>query len=204
MKNFAWFLLLLSASIFPVSNAQAKDVLVLGISAGTAGQSYSDAFTDYSGTSGRDGSIGIKIGVPLSDYVMLEGALYDYGQAADSYLYFDSGSTYLATIKTSTTSANFGVAGIFPIAYTPADIVGRIGLALWDSEIEFLDTGPGAVGTDSEDGVTIYFGFGVRTSISKHIRLGMEYTFFSFDTTYLGYTGDQTIDNFALTMDVGF
>jgi hypothetical protein len=128
--------------------------------------------------------------------------LYDYGEATDNY--FD-GAGDLIGVKTSTKSANFGIAGIFPIAYSTADIVGRIGLGLWDSNVEFTDSSlPGVVSKDSDDGVSIYFGFGVRTSITQHIRLGMEYTFFSFDTTYLGYAGDQTIDNFALTMDVGF
>jgi hypothetical protein len=201
MKKFALFLLLL-ASIFPFSNAQARDSLILGVSAGTAGQQYSDAYTDIWGTSARDGSIGLKIGVPISDYAIIEGAYYDYGEATDNY--FD-GFGDLITVKTSTKSANFGMAGIFPISYSTADIVGRIGLAVWDSNVEFRDSSlPGVASTDTDDGVSVYFGFGVRTSISQHIRLGLEYTFFSFDTTYIGIAGDQTIDNFALTMDVGF
>ena len=202
MKKIA---LLLFVSMFPVTNAQAANYLTLGLSVGTAGQEYSDIFTDLegiSGVSGRDTSFGIRMGVPLSDYLVIEGALYDYGEASDNY--FD-GFGDLISVKTSTKSANFGIAGVFPISYTPSDIIGRIGLAVWDADVEFRDSSlPGQVFTDSDDGVAVYFGFGARTSVASNVRLGIEYNFLSFDTNYLNVAGDQTIDNFAFTVDVGF
>lgn len=197
--------LLLIASIFPVSNALADNFLNLGLSVGTAGQHYSDYYTDIAGISGvsaRDTSFGIRMGVPVSNYLLLEGAIYNYGEANDNY--FD---TYgdLISVKLSTTSVNFGIAGIFPIAYSPTDFIGRIGLALWESEVEFRDSSlPGEVLTDTDDGVALYLGVAARTSIARNIRLGLEYTFFGFDTNFTNTAGEQIVDNFAVTMDVGF
>lgn len=202
MKKIA---LLLIASIFSVSNVQADNFLTLGLAAGTAGQQYSDIYTDavgISSVSGNDTSIGIRIGVPLSNYVLMEGAIYDYGEANDDY--FD-GFGDLISVKLSTTSVNFGMAGIFPISYTPVDIIGRIGFAAWESEVEFRDSSvPGDVLTDKDDGIAVYLGFGARTSVAKNVRLGFEYTFFGFDTNFTNVAGEQFINNFALTVDVGF
>ena len=51
------------------------------------------------------------MGVPLSNYVLIEGAIYDYGEAKDNY--FD-GFGDLITVKMSSSSVNFGIAGILP------------------------------------------------------------------------------------------
>ena len=202
MKKIA---LLLFASIFPVSNALADNFLTLGLAAGAANQQYSDIYTDVAGissVSGSDTSIGIRMGIPLGDYALIEGAYYDYGEASDDY--FD-GFGDLISVKMSTTSVNFGMAGIFPISYTPTDIIGRIGLALWESKVEFRDSSlPGEVLKDKDDGVAIYLGIGARTSVVKNVRLGLEYTFFGFDTNFTDVSGEQFVNNFALTVDVGF
>lgn len=202
MKKFA---LLLFASIFPVLNAQADNSPTLGFTVGTAGQSYSDIYTDVLGisdVSGRDTSAGFRIGIPLGPFILMEGAIYNYGEANDDY--FDAFGD-LISVKLKTTSINFGVAGILPLYYSPTEFIGRIGLAAWDSEVEFRDSSlPGQVLTDDDSGVGIYLGVGVRTAITRNVKLGLEYTFFGYDTSYTGVSGEQFVDNFALTVDVGF
>ena len=202
MKKIALFLLV---SILTVSSAQAENGLTFGLAVGTAGQEYSDAFTDVAGissVSARDTSMGIRMGIPISRYALLEGAIYDYGEANDDY--FDTFGD-LISVKLSTTSINFGMAAILPISYTPTEFIGRIGLALWDAEVEFRDSSlPGQVLADEDNGVAIYLGVGARTSITRNVKLGLEYTFFGFDTNFTDVAGEQYIDNFALTLDVGF
>jgi opacity protein-like surface antigen len=197
--------LLLFALIFPAAHAQAQNGLGLGLSVGSAGQEYSDIYTDFAGlseVSGRDSSTGFRISIPLAPLVLMEGAFYDYGQGNDDYI---DNFGDIISVKLSTTSINLGMAGIIPLSYTPTDLIGRIGLALWDSEVEFRDSSmPGTVLKDKDDGVGIYVGFGIRTALTRNVKLGFEYTFLGFDTQYTNVSGEQYIDNFALTLDVGF
>lgn len=137
MKKIA---LLFLVSIIPVLNAQADNSSTynsptIGFTVGSAGQSYSDIYTDVLGisdVSGRDTSAGFRVGIPLGPFLLMEGAIYNYGEANDDY--FD-GFGDLISVKLKTTSVNFGVAGILPLSYTPTDFIGRIGLAAWDAEV---------------------------------------------------------------------
>ena len=189
MKNI---ILLLVAIIFPTSYAQAENTPMLGLAFGSAGQEYSDFYTDVagiSGVSGRDASVGIRMSIPLGHYLHLEGAAYDYGEANDNYI---DNFGDLISVKMSTTSVNIGMAGIVPLRHTPTDFIGRIGLALWDSDIEFRDSSlPGVVLTDNDSGVALYLGFGARTYIARNVAIGLEYTLFGFDTTYTDVAGEQ-------------
>ncbi|MGD8571782.1 MAG: outer membrane beta-barrel protein [Gammaproteobacteria bacterium] len=195
MKKLA---LLLFVSVFPLSGAQAQNVFSLGVAVGSADQEYSNLFTEVSGS---DTSIGIRLGAPVGEFMVIEGALYNFGEANDNY--FDEFGDFITT-KSSTTSINGGFAGVIPLSYA-ADLVGRIGLTLWDSEIEITDSAfPGEVSVDDDNGVGIYFGFGARAKVAYNIKVGFEYMFFDFEPSYFGVTGDQSIDNFALTLDVGF
>lgn len=202
MKNI---ILLLLFFIVPASYAQAGKTPMLGLAIGSAGQDYSDIYTDIAGipsVSGRDASMGIRLSIPVGDYVHLEGAAYDYGDANDNYI--DTVGD-LISVKMSTASMNVGMAGIIPLRYTATDFIGRLGLALWNSEIEFRDSSaPGTVLSDNDNGVSLYLGLGARTYITRNIAIGLEYMIFGFDTTFTDVAGDQYIDNFALTVDVGF
>ena len=197
--------LLFIACLLPVASAQAHNGLTFGVAVGSAGQAYSDIYTDFAGiseVSARDSSTGFRVGIPISDFLYMEGAIYDYGEANDDYI---DNFGDIISVKLSTTSINFGLAGIIPVGYAPTDFIGRIGLAAWDSEVEFRDSSlPGTVLSDKDSGVGIYLGVGARTAITQNIKLGLEYTFFGFDTNYTNVAGDQFVDNFALTLDIGF
>lgn len=205
MKKLTLLLLSVFGCIFPFSSIYAANSLTLGMAIGAANQQYSDYYTDIAGISGAsasDASVGIRLGVPLSRNLIIDAALYDYGEANAHYI-----DTYgdLIGVNLSTTSINFGITGVFPIYYSPADIFGRVGLAMWDADVEFTDSSrPGTRLIDSDSGVTLYLGFGVRFSVANNMRLGFEYTFFNLNTDYNHEPGDQAVDNFSFIMDIGF
>ena len=205
MKKLSFLLLLLFACIIPFSSTFAGNSLILGMSIGSANQKYSDYYTDIAGISGAsndDASFGIRLGVPLNRNLIIDAAFYDYGEANARYI-----DTYgdLIGVNLSTSSFNFGITGIFPINYSPTDIFGRLGFALWDANVEFTDSSlPGESLTDSDSGVSLYLGFGVRFAVANNMKLGFEYTFFDLNTNYTHEPGDQAVDNFSFTMDVGF
>lgn len=202
MKKIA---LLLLINILTVPYALAGNGPTIGFTVGTAGQQYSDIYTDVAGissVSARGTSTGVRVGIPISPFLHLEGSIHDYGEANDDYI---DNFGDLISVKLSTTSINFGFAGILPLSYSPTDFIGRIGLAFWDGEVEFRDSAfPGDVLKDDDSGVALYLGAGVRTAITRNVKLGLEYTLLGFDTNYTNVAGEQYIDNFALTIDVGF
>ncbi len=159
--------------------------------AANVGQGYVSAFIGQSDADvdlgsvdmdGDDTSFRIGGGVRVNENFAVEGYYIDYGEADDTVFGID--------VSAEATAFQFQAVGILP-ASPAVDLYGKVGLAIWDSEVS-------AVGFPDadDDGTDLVFGFGASFKLSKDVDLRAEYEFAEFD--------DSDITTIMIGLNIGF
>lgn len=155
------------------------------------------SISGFGSTSGTDTSFGIRGAYTLNPNIAFELGYHDYGQTNDRYI--DQFGDAI-TDKVSTTAINAGVKVLSDLD-SKLSVHGRLGLSLWDAEIEETDSFfAGQVFKASDDGADIYYGVGAQYLIAPRLRLGAEYTLTDMEPSLYGISVDHEVSNFALSL----
>ncbi len=150
---------------------------------------------------GYDTSFGIRAAYQLKKGFAFEVSYHDYGQSENVYV--DSYGD-LITDKVSTTAMNAGVKGVVPFD-NGFSIHGRVGLSLWDAELEKTDTYyPGQLFKSIDAGSSLYFGAGLQYDITPDIVIGADYSITNMDILFFNSSIDHTVDDVSFSIGYKF
>lgn len=139
-------------------------------------------------------TFGLRGNYTFSRFFALEAGYSLYGEGENNYK-----DSYSDNIEETFSASAFesGVKIIIPANYN-FSLNGRIGLSIWNAELEVLDSAfPGKKFTDEDNGTGLYMAFGVEFSFTK-IKVGAEYSFVYMGTDFIGREIDYSIENISL------
>lgn len=200
MKKIALALIIASATAPSFAENKFTGELLLGNAKQDLNISYSfniDGEVE-SGTESVDGdstSYGFRGGYQVGRYFALELAHQIYGGYTNSYI-DDFDDRISETIETKAT--RIGIKGILPTSDT-FSIIGRIGLAKWDFDINSRDSStPGEVFKHNEDGQDLYYSIGAEFKFNEQFFAGLEYSMLT-----MSWDDKSSSDGFSASVDYG-
>lgn len=148
-------------------------------------------FGGQSGSSESSTGVGLRGVWTFHPNFAIEGAYQNFGEA--KWQEIDAGD--LLTEKVETSALTLGVKGVYPINER-FSLHARIGLAFWDIDVEFTDSGfPQDNFSFSDDGNDVYFGLGGEYQINSNFYAGVAYNYLKADISVLGIASvDYTIN----------
>jgi len=161
-----------------------------------------------SSVSGRGTSWGVRGGYQLADYIAVELAFQDYGEAKESSDYDFEGTAldgvWSETLET--TAFNLGFKAVIPFS-TGFSLNARMGLSVWEVEYnlsrESSDSLAGLSIVLDDNGNNMYWGIGAQYDFSNDILIGFEYRKLeaNLNTSLPGLRSvDHTIENMSLSI----
>lgn len=139
-------------------------------------------------------TFGLRGNYAFSRFFALEAGYNLYGEGENNYR-----DAYGDNIEETFSASAFetGVKVIIPANYS-FSFNGRIGLSIWNAELEVLDSAfPGKKFTDQDNGAGFYLASGIEYSFTK-IKIGAEYSFIYMGTDFIGREIEYTIENISL------
>ena len=160
------------------------------------GRTFVDASLTSPTASVDDEETGYKIfiGRPLWDFVDLEFALVDLGQATlagqalDFFTIGDTQYQFAGDGRVRTSMEAFTVTGIYTHkVFEDFWVRGQGGLAFWSGELD--STNSTQSGSVSENGVGLVLGAGVRWEFIKHLSVRADYELYLVEEKAIGIDG---------------
>lgn len=181
----------------------SSPVLAQGSFSGEILLGSADQETSGSGgsISGSSTSFALRGVYGVNENLGVEFGYHNYGSFSETYI-----DSFGDTIndEASATAIAFGVKGIAPV-HNIFSLVGRVGLALWDYELEETDSAfPGTVFSFSDDGSDIYFGFGGEFSVQENIHIGIEYSMLEMNMSFFGSSVKHKVNNLGVSVGMSF
>lgn len=165
-------------------------------------------------------SFGIRGAYIFNDYFAVEAEYMNYGYVEKTYDAFSLGIfgiTEHVELKHKLTSSafNVGVRGSYPI-FKKLSVNGRMGGAFWSMKqengvsggVDFggitIGGGFGATSTDTDDGLSLYYGVGLQFDITEGLFMGIEYSTTEMDGKLYDIDTTNDISNHSLYMGYQF
>lgn len=186
-KNYLIMAACLSAIAFQNTSYAGPDYLSLAL-----GQTSVD--TGIGGLTGtasldeEDSSFKLIIGKNMSEKLSIEGFYLDYGESTltgntgDQFTFEGLTLAFIVDNGRIATSATaLGGNALFKHKLgSNASLYGKLGLVRWDSDFEVSGSGIGSF-SESETGIDLFFGVGVKAAVSKNIALAADFEIHDID-----------------------
>lgn len=162
-----------------------------------------DQRTDFGGgdrASDTSTSYGVRAAYAFNPNVAAEFSYQYYGS------YDDSWQDKLGRVDETFTSSAFlaGLKVSLPLS-GGYSLVGRLGAAYWDFELEETDEAfPGEIFIYDDRDLGVYYGVGLQLDITQTVFISVEFTGVPMTASFGGYTVKHRADNFSASLGFRF
>ncbi len=134
-------------------------------------------------------SFSFLAGYQANENLAIEFAYYSTGKSE----YRENSVSYSYEESVEVRGPTISLMGVAPIN-DKFELYGRLGFWLWDADysVSYSDEDISFEGSASEDGDSLFYGFGAQLSTSEHVKLSLEYTQYE-----AGDEVDVDIDNIS-------
>jgi len=152
-----------------------------------------------------DTYMGIGLGFGVTENFAFEVGYKDFGEASESAREVG----VAVDLSVEATSFTVAAVGKLPIG-SSAELFGKVGLDIWETDVSIKGSGPGVSRTwsDSDDGTDLYFALGAAFSITESTDIHVEYQLHSFEYTFeseeLDFSTSDDADVDVITVGVNF
>ncbi len=184
--------------------ANGTGTVELGLDLGEAEQEYS-ADGDSPRRDGDDDAYRLTGTYYLGESVGLRVGYADFGDAE-----VEQQNLLLATrtLNSEADAFTFGVVLATPIRRSPVELWGELGLAKWDVSVhEYIRTvgnGYSSGEVDSDSGLSLYAGGGLRFNVTREFGLGVNALWYMLDPTLAGYDYDLDVQVLSVNAAIRF
>lgn len=159
--------------------------------------------TDFGGgdrASGSSTSFGVRGAYTFNPNVAVELSYQYYGSYDDSWQ-----DQFGWVDETFTSSALMGGLKVSLPLSAGYSVVGRLGAAYWDFELEETDAGfPDDVFVFDDRDLGVYYGIGLQLDITQALFISVEYTGVPMTASLGGYTVKHRTDNLSASLGFRF
>lgn len=127
--------------------------------------------------SSSDSGFRLYAGLPMNESISVEAAWIDQGDASSDYTDWGGGVESI-----SSDGIQLSALGRLPLQ-TGVNLFGRIGFYMWNIDYTDVWTGGGQTFNVSDDGMDLFYGFGVDFMASNNLSIRAEYNIVSLDVS---------------------